>query len=324
VNSRRVFLSRVSLLSCQGFASDVFAQTFPMRQIRFVVPFSGGGAADIFARLISKQITNSWGQPVLVDLKPGGGTVIGTSIVANSPPDGYTILFIANSFVINAKLRPSLPYDGIKAFAPVALMVDSPQVIVVNASRPYRTLKELIEAAKAHPGEISIGTNGPATAQHIATELLQRAAGIKMNYIPFGGAGPALNAVLGGHLDVVLCNLGDVTGFVEAGKLRPLAVSTQKRLELLKDVPTVSECGFPDYAASAWFGVAVPLGTPTDVVAKLSLMIRNAMKDPEIEKKMNVLNLLPNYKGPTEFKTHIAEQYEQYSRVIDAANIKVE
>ena len=324
MNSRRTFLSRLSLLSSLGIASNVFAQTFPNRQIRFVVPFAGGGGADILARIIGQQMTSRSGQPVLVDLKPGGGTVIGTSIVANAPADGYTILFISNSFVINAKLRASLPYDGMKAFTPVAMMVNSPQVIAVKASSPYRTLKELIEAATARPGEISIGTNGPATAQHIATELLQRAAAMKMNYIPFSGASLAINAVLGGHLDVVLCNVAEVHGFAESGKLRPLAVSTQKRLELLKEVPTVAESGYPNYEASAWFGVAAPVGTPSEVVAKLSVMISNAMKDPEVEKKMNSLNLLHDYKGPTEFRTHISEQYEQYSRVIDNAKIKVE
>jgi tripartite-type tricarboxylate transporter receptor subunit TctC len=259
---------------------------------------------------------------VLVETRPGGGTVIGNSIAAKATPDGSTILFISNSFVINAKLRNDLPYDGMRAFTPVANMVNSPQVVACNTDKPYRTFKELVADAQARPGAVSIGTLGPATTQHIAAEMLQRATGTKMIYTPFTGGAPAVNAALGGHIDVVLANLSEVNGQIEAGKLRPLAVTTTTRLDQLKQVPTVAELGYGNYEAVAWFGVAAPAGTPPDVVARLSEAIRAAIADPDIAKKLDTFGLLPAYMDPRAFASFIAEQYAKYSKVIDEAGIR--
>jgi tripartite-type tricarboxylate transporter receptor subunit TctC len=297
---------------------------FPSRPVRFIVPFAPGGSADVLARLVGQQLQQRWGQPVVVELKPGGGTVIGSALAAKAPADGSTILFIANSYVINAKLRHDLPYDGMKAFEPVANMVDSPQVVAVRADSPYRTLQEFIAAAKSRPGELSIGTLGPATTQHIAAEMLMRAAGIRLIYTPFTGGAPAVNAALGGHVSAVLANLGELVAQFDAGKLRPLAVTTRERLEQLRQVPTVAELTDGSYETVAWFGVAAPAGTPPAVVAKLADGIRAALADAQVAQKLLALGMLPSFKDPKAFGSHVAAQYAKYAQLIDAAQIKAE
>jgi tripartite-type tricarboxylate transporter receptor subunit TctC len=325
MTTRRTFLAAASgLIAGPGISPTALAQTFPSKSIEFIVPFPAGGSADILARLVGQHMTQQWGQPVTVLDKPGGGTVIGTGLAARAPPDGYTIVFISNSFVINAKLRSNLPYDGIKAFAPVALMVNSPQVIAVHAASPYSTFKEWIAAARARPESLSLGTLGPATTQHIAAELLQRTTGVRFIYVPFTGSNLAVNAALGGHLDAVLGNYADMAGHLEAGKLRPLAVTTVERLDRLKSVPTVAESGYPGYEAVAWFGVAAPVGTPPSILEKLSAEIAAAVSDPESLKRFEILGLQPAYLAPSAFAAHIATQYARYARVIDDAQMKAD
>jgi tripartite-type tricarboxylate transporter receptor subunit TctC len=260
---------------------------------------------------------------VIVENKPGGGTIIGSGYVAKSPADGHTLLMMANSFVINAKLHAStLPYDGIKAFEPVACLTNSPQLLAVNAASPYRTFKEWVDAAKARPGTISYATVGPATTQHIAGEMLQRAAGIRLIYTPYTGGAPAVNAVLGGHVDTVLANVSELQSFLDAGQMRALAVTTPHRLPAMKQVPTVAESGLPGYEAAAWFGLCAPAGTPKDAVAKLAQAATGAIADPEIRKKLLGVGLQPYSMGSTEFRAHLADQYAKYAKVIDEAGIK--
>jgi tripartite-type tricarboxylate transporter receptor subunit TctC len=263
------------------------------------------------------------GQPVVVENKPGAGSIIGTAQVAQAPADGHTLLLMANSFVINAKLRgSSLPYAGLKAFEPVACLTNSPQMVAVNSARPWRTFKEWMDAAKAKPDTISYATFGPATTQHIAAEMLVRAAGLHMTYVPYPGGAPAVNAALAGHADTVLANVNEIQGFVEAGKLRALAVTTRERLASLPQVPTVAESGVPGYEASAWFGLCAPAGTPKDVVARLSRAATAALADAEIHKKLLAVGLEPYPMDPAQFAAHIHDQYARYSKVIDEAGIK--
>ena len=319
------FLSLLALIAAALLApGHASAQGFPGRPVRIVVPFPAGGSSDTLARLVAQHMAQHWGQAVVVDNKPGGGTVIGGSIVAKAPADGYTLLLVANSLVINAKLRSNLPYDGLKAFEPVARLTNSPQVIAVNAASPYKTLGELFEAARAQPGALSYSTVGPTTTQHIAGEMLKRAAGVDLTYAPYPGGAPAANAVLGGHVTSVLTNLNEVAGMLEAGKLRPLAVTTLERIDALKDVPTVAELGYPGYEAVAWFGMVAPAGTPRDVIARLADGFEAAMADPEVRAKVMHAGLYPAYLGPGAFAGHIASQYEHYARIIDEARIKAD
>jgi len=320
---RRSMVLAAACLAC-WFPGPGFAQAFPSRPVHFIVPYAPGGSADVLARIVGERLSQRWGQPVLVESRPGGGTVIGNALAAKAPPDGHTILFISNSFVINAKLRHDLPYDGMKAFEPVANMVNSPQVIAVNAVSPYRDFKDWLADAKARPGFVSIGTLGPATTQHIAAEMLQRTTGTQLIYTAFTGGAPAVNAALGGHIDLVLANLSEVSAQIEGGKLRALAVTSRERLDPIRQVPTVAEMGYPTYEAVAWFGVAAPAGTPADVIAKIAEALRVALAEPEIRQRIVTLGLQPAYMDPKAFAAHITDQYAKYSRVIDEAKIKTE
>lgn len=319
---RREILAAAAAAAASTFAPGALAQAFPSRPVKIVVPWTAGGTGDIQARLIGQHMSQTLGQPVLIENKPGGGTVIATALVAKAPADGHTLLLMANSFVINAKLHTNLPYDGLKAFDAVTGLTNSPQVIAVNAASPHKTFKDWIEAAKAKPGTISYATVGPATTQHIAGEMLQRAAGIKLIYVPFGGGAPAVNAVLAGHVDTVLANLSEMNSFLEAGKLRPLAVTTLKRLEALKNVPTVAESGFPGYEAAAWFGLVAPAGTPREAVNKIADAASKALADADIRKRLAGLGLDPYLMAPPQFASHITDQFSRYSKVIDEAGIK--
>jgi tripartite-type tricarboxylate transporter receptor subunit TctC len=320
-------LNRRELLAAaaaSGLAGPALAQSsFPSHPVRMVIPFPPGGTADIQGRLISDFMGRALGQPVVIENKPGGGTIIGSQAVASSAPDGHMLLMMANSFVINAKLHAAtLPYKGMAAFEPVCCLTNSPQLIAVNAASPYRTFKEWLEAAKAKPGMISYATVGPATTQHIAGEMLQRAAGIRLIYTPFAGGAPAVNAVLGGHVDAVLANVSELQSFIDTGKMRALAVTTTQRLDTMKQVPTVAESGLPGYEAAAWFGLSAPAGTPRDVVDKISRAALGAIGDPEIRARLVKVGLEPYAMDAQKFAAHIADQYAKYSKVIDEAGIK--
>ena len=321
--TRRELLATATAAAATSLAGPALAQAFPSRPIRLVVPVPPGGTGDVQARLIGEHMAHALGQPVLVENKPGAGTIIGSSFVAQAPADGHTLLLMANSFVINEKLRGStLPYGGMKAFEPVACLTNSPQMVAVNSARPWRSLQEWMDAARARPETISYATFGPATTQHIAAEMLVRQARLRMIYVPFSGGAPAVNAALGGHADSVLANVNEIQPFVEAGKLRALAVTTPQRLATMPNVPTVAESGLPGYEASAWFGLCAPAGTPKDVVATLARVATGAVADAEIRRKLVAVGLDPYTMGPAQFAAHINDQYAKYSKVIDEAGIK--
>ncbi len=306
------------------WAGGVAAQTFPAKPIHIVLPYPAGGTADILIRTLGPQLELRWGQPIVVEYKPGGGTVIGTAAVAKAPADGYTLGIMANSLVINAKLHKNLPYDALNAFEPVALLVNSPQVLVVNAASPYRSLGAFLDAARARPGTLSYATVGPATTQHIAGEMLKRAALVDLTYVPFSGANLGVNSLVGGHVTAVLTNVADVSSQIDAGKLHPLAVTTRERIDGLKQVPTVAESGYPDYEAVVWLGAVAPAGTPRDVIAKLAEGFESALNDPMTSQRLRNLGLIPAYLTPAALKAHIAQKYEHYSHVVDDAKIKLD
>ena len=321
--TRRELLGAAVVAAAAPVAGSALAQTFPSRPIRLVVPFSAGGAGDVQARVVGEHMARTLGQAVVVENKPGGGTVIGTAQVAQAPADGHTLLLISNSFVINAKLRgDSLPYKGLKAFEAVACLTNSPQLVAVNSNSPWRSFKEWLDAAKAKPGTVSYATVGPATTQHIAGEMLARQAGLQLIYAPFAGGAPAVNAVLAGHVDTVLANVNEIQSFIDAGKLRALAVTTPQRLASLPQVPTVAESGLAGYQTSAWFGLLAPAGTPRDAVARLSRAAAAALADADTRKKLVGLGLEPYPMDPAQFAAHLGDQYAQYAKAIDEAGIK--
>jgi tripartite-type tricarboxylate transporter receptor subunit TctC len=300
----------------------VAAQTGP-KTTRLVVPFPPGGTADVIARLVGQQLGQVSGQSVLVENRPGAGTIIATEFVARSAPDGTTLLIMANSFVINPSVRASLPYDPF-SFEPICLLVNSPQVLVVNADSPYKTLASFVTAAKARPGELNYAAVGPATTQHIAGEMFKRAAEINLTYVPYAGGAPAVNAILGGHVTAVLANYNEVMEQISAGKLRPLAVASRERLSALREVPTMSESGFKDVEATAWFGVMAPAKTPKETVGQFIAQFKAALAAPDVQSKLAAQGLYPVDACGADFDAHVKQQYESYARIIKDANIKAQ
>jgi tripartite-type tricarboxylate transporter receptor subunit TctC len=292
-------------------------------QLHLVVPFPPGGTADILARLLADQIGRAQGVSTVIENRPGAGTIVATEAVSRAAPDGSTLLLNANSFVINPNLR-KLSYDPFKSFEPVCYLVRSPQVIVVNANAPYRTLREFLDAARGKPGDLSLASVGPATTQHIAIEMLKRAADVNLTYIPYPGGAPAVNAILGEHVTAVLANYSEVFEQVNAGKLRALATTAKTRTDTLPDVPTVAEAGYKDYDAEAWFGVVAPARTPKDTIARLATWLTAALQVTEIRSKLITIGLYPVGKCGAEYGAHMHQQYDEYARAIRASNIRGE
>jgi tripartite-type tricarboxylate transporter receptor subunit TctC len=291
------------------------------RTIRFVIPFPAGGSVDILARFIGEQITKAHGTNILVENRPGSGTVVATEAVSRATPDGNTVLFMANSFVINSHLR-KLNYDPLTNFEPVCHLVNSPQVIAVKVDAPYKTLAELIDAAKSKPGEFSLASVGPSTTQHIGALMFQRATGTKFVYVPFPGGGPAVNALLGGHVTAVLQNYAETQESLKAGKLRALAATSSTRIESLPDVPTVSELGYRGFEVVAWFGNVVPAKTPKEIVVQLAAWSTQSIQVPDVRAKLANISLFPVGRCGADFADHLRKQSDEYGRAIRDANLK--
>ncbi len=292
--------------------------------MKIVVPFPPGGSADVLARLVGQEAARNTGQSLVVENRPGGGTVIATDYVARAAPDGGTLLIMANSFVINAHVRASLPYDPLTSFTPICLLVDSPQLLVVNGSSELRSFQDYVAAARAKPGQLSIATVGPATTQHIAAELLKQKAQLDLLYVAYPGGAPAVTALLGQHVDSVLGNHSEVAEHLTSGALRVLAATSLQRLPALPAVPTIAEAGTKDYQASAWFGMMAPAGTPQATISRLSAAFKAALEVPEIQTKLVSLGLYPTPACEGAFAAHIRKQYDEYAEVIRAANIKLD
>ena len=304
-------------LHAQDMKGDLKAKT-----IRIVVPFPPGGTADSIARIVSQQ-ANGAGFNLIVENRPGAGTIIATEQVAHATPDGSAVLINANSFVINTIVRSKLPYDPFK-MEPLCIIASSPQVIVVHKEAPYRTLKDLVDAARAQPGALSFAAVGPATTQHIAGEMFKHDAGINLTYVPFTGGAPAVNALLGQHVTTVLANYNEVMEQIAAGNLRALAVASRQRLKAIPDVPTFIESGYKDFEALAFFGMVTTAGTPAAAVAQLIAMLHDAVKSPDVSGKLTQQGLDVVGTCGEEFRAYIKQQHEKYERVIKDAGIKIE
>jgi tripartite-type tricarboxylate transporter receptor subunit TctC len=300
--------------------NEAWSQT---RTIRIVVPFPAGGSADILARLLGEHIGKNQGQSVVIENRPGGGASIAYEAVARAVPDGNTLVINGNSIVINPHLR-RVNYHPITSFEPVCYLLSSPQVFVVNANSPYKTLAELVAGTKAQAGTLVFATVGPATTQHIGFEQFRQLSKIDVTYVPYPGGAPAMTALLGGHVHAVLTNYSEAVEQLHAGKVRALAVASQKRIPPLPDVPTADELGYKGYHAEVWFGVMAPAKTPRKATAQLASWFQAALKAPELTPRLLKLGLYPVGTCLDDFAAHIRSQYEEYGRVIRAAGIKVE
>lgn len=292
------------------------------RSVRIIVPFPPAGAADMVARLLTDQIGRMQDVSTVVESRPGAGSVIGTEAVSRALPDGNTLLLPANSFVITRIVR-KLSYDPF-SFEPICLLARAPHVLAVNSASPYRTLADYLAAARAQPGALSNASVGPATAQHIALEMLKRAAGVDIGFVPFAGNAPAVNALLGGHVTSVLVNTPELSEHVKAGKLRALATTLLTRIDELPDVPTVAESGFKDFETDTWLGLVAPPKTPQATVAQLASWTAAALQAPEVQAKMRASGFYPAATCGADFAAFLRKQHDEYARVIQASSIKVE
>src|SRR5471032_1362860 len=279
-------LIRLALAICAlQFGIAAQAQTFPSKPLRIVVPFPPGGAADLSARLLADHLAKSLGQPVVIENRPGGSTIIGAEVVFRSPPDGHTILVVFPSFIINPLLRSNMAFDPLKDFKAVGQRLAVPMVIAAHPSVPANNLKELIALARAKPGELSYGTPGLGTTHHVMGELLKLTAKINILHAPFQGSGPSLAAVTGGHIQLVYGNTNEVAPSVKSGKIKALVVTSAERADVLPDTPTMKESGYPELEATNWSGLVVPAATPQAAIGRLNRDLNAALATPEVQAK---------------------------------------
>jgi tripartite-type tricarboxylate transporter receptor subunit TctC len=310
-------------LAVLGLAADQPAWSQATSTIRVVVPAAPGGANDILARLAGEQIGRTRGTTVVIDNRPGAGEVIGSETVARAVPDGKTLLFAANAFVINPHLR-KVSYDPLTDFAPICEVASAPTLIVVNATSTYRTLADLIDAARAKPGALTMASIGPGSPFHIGFESLKQTAKVDMTFVPYPGNAPAVNALLGEHVTMMFGTYANVAEHLKTGRLRAVAATTPKRIEELPDLPTVAESGFPGYEVPAWFGAFAPAGTPKEAVSELAGWIKAAIHVPEVKSKLVAQGLYPSELCGADFATYLRNQFDDFGRIIREANIQAE
>ena len=301
------------------------AQTFPTKAVKLVVPFPPGGPLDIVGRAIAKELTDAWGQSVIVDDKPGAGGNIGADFVAKSPADGYTVVMGAlSTHAVNPSLYPRMPYDARKDFAPITLVAITPNVLVVNPSLPVHSVEELIAYAKAHPGKLSFGSGSIGSAGHLAGELFKVDAGVDMVHVPYKGAAPAMQALLAGDTQLMFDNLASAMGQVKAGKLRALAVTTAERSKLAPDLQTMAEAGVRGFDISTWFGLLAPAGTPPDVIAKWNADVTKILSAPAMRERLAAQGAQAAPDTPAQFAQFIDRELVKYARIVKASGAKVD
>jgi tripartite-type tricarboxylate transporter receptor subunit TctC len=293
------------------------------RTIKIIVPASPGGLNDILARLLGEQVARMNGIAVVIENRPGAGTVIGTESAARAAPDGNTLLVEATPFLINPQIR-RLNYDPLTSFEPICRLVSSPTLIVVNSTSPYRTLAALIDAARAMPNTVTMASVGPGSPYQIGFEMLKRAAKVEMTFVPYPGNAPAVSALLGDHVTSMFGTYSDVAEYVKAGKLRPLATGARSRIQWLPELPTVAELGYKGYEVDSWFGVYAPANTPKETLSKLADWFAAALQAPEVRTKLLAQGLYPVGTCGSDFAVYLREQYEEYGRIIREANIRAE
>ena len=307
------------------FAQNAFAQAYPTHSIRLVVPFPAGGTTDILARAAAQKLSESLGQSVVVDNRPGAAGNIGADIVAKSAPDGYTLLMgTVGTHAINPGLYAKMPYDHVKDFVPVVLVAGVPNVLAVNPAFPVNSVAELIALAKSKPGTINFASSGSGTSIHMSGELFKAMAGVDMTHVPYKGSSPALTDLMGGQVQIMFDNLPSALPLIKAGKLRAIAVTSLKRAAALPDVPTISESGLPGFEASSWFGVLAPAGTPAPVVAKINADVNKWLQSPEARDQLLVQGANAAGGTPEQFAAHIRAETEKWAKVVKASGAKAD
>jgi tripartite-type tricarboxylate transporter receptor subunit TctC len=318
----RMFALVVAAMFASGAAS---AQSgFPSKAVHILVPYPAGGGVDILARTLGDELSRQWGQSVVVENRPGAGGVVASQALATSPPDGHTLMVVASGHATNPFLYAKLPYDTFKDFTPISLLASSPNILLVRADSPYKTLADLLAAARQKPGSLSYGMAGNGTSTHLAGELLKNLAKVDIVAIPYKGGGPAMNDLLSGQIPISLNNGPESIGQISAGTVRALGVTTAKRVSMLPDIPTIAEAGVPGYDTGVWWGLLGPANMSAELVAKLSHDFVAAVNAPAVKDRLGSLGASPIGGSPQQFEAQIRADYDKWGPIIKAAGIKPE
>ena len=302
----------------------VFAQNFPSKPIRLIVTYPAGGSSDLMGRLMAKKLSDIWGQPIIVENKVGAAGSIGMDYAARQPADGYA--FVLGNFgpaLVNP-LMSKVTYNMDKDFIPIALTASGPNVLVVPANSPYKSLRDLLAAAKAKPNSLNFGTSGSGSMSHIATEMIMREANVKMVHVPYKGGGLALVDLMAGQIDFIVSDALPAAEHIKSGKLRPLAITSSARTPLVPGVPTFSEAGLPGFVALSWWGVFLPTGTPKDIQDKYYAALVKIMSDPEIKERFEGMGVQAQATTPDEFKAYLSSETARYAKLISDNKIKAD
>ncbi len=331
-NDRTTFSSIKRLARCCGPAALIgfavlgmtgaAAQNYPARPVRVIVPQSAGGSTDLVARAVGQRMADAIGQPMVVDNRPGAGSINGTDIAAKASPDGHTLLVVAASFTITPNIRKKVPYDVLRDFTPISQLVTLPHILVVHPSLPVKSVKELIALAKAKPGVLNYASSGIGTSTHMATELFLHLTDTKMVNIPYKGGSPGMTALLGGQVQLYFAAISTAMPHVKSGRLRPLAVSTAKRSVAVPEYPTIQEAGVPGYEHASWVGMLAPDGTPRAIIAQLNREAVKVLQIAEVKKLLLRSGVEALGSSPKEFDDVIKAEFAKWARVVKAAGIE--
>jgi tripartite-type tricarboxylate transporter receptor subunit TctC len=315
-------LTALSVIFFSLYLSEVAAQQYPSKPVRVIVPFGAGGPADIYARYLAQRLQEPMGQSFVVDDRPGAGSIIGTDLVAKSPPDGYTLLLMSNTHTVNESLVPKKPFALMKDFVPIAPINYSDLVLVVHPSVPAKSIKELIALAKAKPNGLNYASSGTGTPYHMAGELFKAMAGIQIVHIPHKGSGEARTSVMSGQVEVMLDAITTMAPMARAGRVRALGTTGLKRSTVLPDVPTISEAGVKGYEATIWLGIMAPTGTPKPIIDRLNAEIGKIVARPDVRKAWNEQGAEPMVMTPAEFEKYLNADIAKWANVVKVAGVK--
>jgi tripartite-type tricarboxylate transporter receptor subunit TctC len=313
-----------ALLCVLAATGQSSAQTYPTRPVRLIVPFGAGGPTDVIARIIAQKLSEAWGQQVYTENLPGAGGNTGVATVARAPADGYTILVVSTGFMVNPSMYAKIPYDPVKDFAPITLVAASPNVVSVHPTFPAKTLKEMVELVKAHPGKYSFAQPSTGSTPHLAAELFKQQYRLDLVTVPFNSAALAINSTIGGHTPIAFTALPPAMANIKDGKLRGLAVLSVRRAPALPEVPTNAEAGIPDLESDTLTGVVAPAGTPKDIIDRWRADIAKAVATAEVKERLETLGFAPVANTPDEFGARIKSEIAKWSKVVHDANIRAD
>ena len=324
MKTRRILHSISFAVSILCWAAGALAQTYPGKSIRIIVPFAAGGPTDVLARSIANNLSDTWGQSVLIDNRPGANTIIGTDAAAKSPPDGHTLLLMANNLTINPGFYQNLPYDAIRDFAPISLFATSPLLLVVPSSAPAKSVKELIALARTRPGGLHFGSPGNGSPPHLAGELFNTLAGVKLVHVPYKAVTTAVTDLIGGQLDLMFPGSPIALPHVKTGKLRAIATTGAKRTAAAPELPTVAEAGLPNYEIALWYGLLAPANTPPAIIQRLHAEVTRIVALPAVSQQWAALGAEPLNTTPEQFAAYLKDDIVKWQKVVRDSGAKMD